>query len=490
MLALSLIAVIPGIESLADLWEPLTHLPWTSWSAFWQGNTLFGRNAVLIFLPLIPVLMLLPRRNLRIGIVLTGLMFVGYVFGLAYLALWLLFCVAFHRLSEQFAIELKRTDVIPWGPPLAAISIISVYFLLVHFLDDINLSAAANTWLITHAAWLYPLGARGVSWEPSWFGTNTQFFDVLLHRSHDIGTAYLAMRMVHYFSEIKRGTIPPGKRSLLNFLAYLCYAPTLIQGPIERFKEFNDEIDTCHERRSWRDLLAGVGRMLIGVAKFVFLLAYLQPWAYRMGLDTQAFREHPEQTESYLLLFFAIHVLVFALYLMFSGYCDIAIGMSRLLGYRVVENFKRFWMARSLTDMWRRWHISLSFILRDYIFFPLTRRRWNGFLTLGITFLVCGIWHELSLNYAVWGLLMGLLVAINQKWARWMRNLDRHPQRRLAAVRRAWLKLQPLPMICAWLLTQNAFVMTGWVCFWGPWGFRVLWEILWRPITWLLAGEA
>ena len=166
-----------------------------------------------------------------------------------------------------------------------------------------------------------------------------------------------------------------------------------------------------------------------------------------------------------------------------------AIGMSRLIGYRVVENFKRPWMAHSLTDMWRRWHISLSFILRDYIFFPLTRRRWNGVLVLLITFLVCGIWHNFSAHYAAWGLLMGLLVAINQKWTRWMRTLDRHSQRRFAATRRACLMLRPLPKICGWLLTINVFLMTGWVCFGGVAGAgRVIRELLRRPVEWLLGG--
>lgn len=483
MFTLILTAVIPGVQSLEQLWQPLTELPWTSWSALWFGDLLEGRNAVLIFFPLMLILLLLARQQLRLGIILTGLLFVGYVFGAAYLVFWLLMCVVFYGLSERFAIEVRRTDVIPWGPPLAAIALISGQFLLIHVLDDVPLPAELNQWLFGHAPWLFPLGARGVAWEPQWFDSSQSLFALMLDRSHDIGAAYFTMRMVHYFSEIKRGTIPPEQRSLLYFLAYLCYAPTLIQGPIERYKEFNEQIDTCHQRRSWRDILAGLGRLGIALAKGVFCVAYFHPFMSRLGLTGSDFWAHPENTESYLVMFFAIHLLVFALYLIFSAYCDVAIGMSRLLGYRVAENFRYFWMARSLTDMWRRWHITLSFILRDYIFFPLTKRRWNSLLTLGVTFGVCGVWHSLSLNYLLWGVLMGLLVAVNQKWARWMRTLDRHPQRRFAATRRAWLKLQPLPMFCAWLLTINTFMMTGWICFWGLAGFRVLWEFIRRPLA-------
>ncbi len=482
-------AVIPGLDSVDGLWQPLTRLPWSSWNAVWLGDTLAGRNAVLIFLPLLVVLMLLPPGHLRRGFILTGLLFVGYVFGAAYLVFWLLSCLLFYRLSEQFAREVRRTDVWPGGPPLAAIAIISVYFVLVHVLDAVNLPAAANAWLMQYAPWVYPLGARGLSWEPHWFGTESQLFALMLRDSHNIGAAYLVMRLVHYFSELKRGTIPPEQRSFARFLAYLCYVPTLIQGPIERYAEFNHQIDTCHERRTWRDRLAGLGRLGQALVKAVVLEAYLLPWANSQGLGSRQFMQHPEHTTSYVLLFFSIHVLVFALYLAFSAYCDVAIGLSRLLGYRAAENFRYFWLACSLTDMWRRWHITLSFILRDYIFFPLARRRWNSFLALAVTFLVCGLWHSLSLNYALWGLTMGLLVAVNQRWSRWQRQLERQPDRRLARLRRAWLRLQPLPRICAWLLTINVFMLSGWVCFWGFRGFRVLGELVWRPLAWLCAGQ-
>jgi len=482
------VSVIPGIDSLEQLYEPLAHLPWTSWRALWLGNTLQGRNAVLIFLPLLPLLRLLPVRYLRAGIILTGLLFVAYVFGVAYLALWLAMCWAFYLLSERFAVEVKRTDVVPWGPPLAAILIIIAQFALIHLIDDIRLSAATNTWLLTHLPWLFPLGARGLSWEPGWFGTGRQLFAVMLDNTHDVGAAYLTMRMVHYFSEIKRGTIRPEQRSLSRFFAYVCYAPTLIQGPIERYSEFNAELESCRQRRGARDLLAGLGRILIGLIKIVFALAYLIPWMDGLGYFDPQFYQHPYQTPSYLRLFFTIHLVVILLYLLFSAYCDVAIGMSRLLGIRIAENFHRFWLARSLTDMWRRWHITLSFILRDYIFFPLTRRRWNSLLALGLTFGICGAWHSLEPGYLMWGVVMGLMVAVNQRWTRWMRDLDRHPQRRLSRVRRAWLKFQPLPKLCAWLLTINVFFMSGWICFWGLTGFRVLWELLRRPVGWLAGG--
>ena len=246
---------------------------------------------------------------------------------------------------------------------------------------------------------------------------------MILHRSHEIGTAYLVMRMITYFSEIKRGTIPAERRTLLNFMAYVCYAPTLIQGPIERFNEFNAEIDTCHQRRFGVGLLVGLWRVALAALKVIFMLGCYGPWLGRLGMFSKDFYLRPGEVSSYATLFFAIHLQVFGFYVLFSAYCDLVIGMSRLLGYRVIENFRWPWIARSLSDMWRRWHVSMSFILRDYIYFPLTRKRWNGVVTALVTFLVCGIWHGVTGNYIVWGGGDGAAGGINQKWSRWMRDL-------------------------------------------------------------------
>lgn len=470
---------------LASLLEPLQKAPWTDWHGLWLSTMTQGRNAVLYFLPLLVILLVLPRRALRAGILLASLAFVGYVFGPLYLVLWLLTCVVFYALGERFA----AVGGGRW-PVALAIGLIAGYFVLVHGLRAILLPAAWEAWVLREAAWLLPLGARGCAWEPGWLA-GWPLLKTLLANTHDIGVAYLTMRMVTYFAELRRGTIRPEQRSLSRFLCWVCYAPTMIQGPLERYREFHAQLDTCHERRSWAAAGVGLWRIVLGLIKCLAFVVVLDPamdeWGIPLWRRTVLY-ESPELIESYALLFFAVHIQVLAVYLTFSGYCDIAIGMSRLLGIEVIENFKRPWMARSLSDMWRRWHISLSFILRDYIFFPLTRRRWNVTLNLLLTFFVCGIWHNFSAQYAAWGLVMGLLVAVNQRWARWMRDLDRHPQRRLSAVRRAWLRLQPLPKICAWLLTINVFVMTGWVCLGGNGALRVAWELIRRPLGWLLTG--
>jgi hypothetical protein len=480
----------------AYLLEPLTHTDWTDWRGFWLAKILDDRFVVVYFLPLTLILLLVSRQKLRLGIVLTGLAFMAYVFGVLYAGLWLLTCVLFHRFGERFAVECKRTDVLKIGPPLAAITIIGGWYALTMALKSLRLPAGWDGWLLEQARWVFPLGARGLAWEPYFprlhvvpvDGDPAPLFLALFFSVHNIGTAYLTVRMLHYFSEIKRDTLPRENRTLLNFLAYTCYAPTLIQGPIERFAKFQDEMDGCHARRTWRNVPPALGRIGWGLLKSLIFTGYFQPllWdTYGIG-HVNTYYDHPEQIESFRLLYFGVFFQIFGLYLEFSGYCDVAAGIARLLGYRQIENFRWPWLATSMRDLWRRWHISLSEILRDYVYIPLGGNRRRTVFNLCVTFFLCGIWHKLVPQVAIWGLLIGLMVAINQHWAQWMKRLAVQPTGVLPALRRAFLRLHPLPGVCAWLLTQHAFVFSLLIFFGGAGAINVAREIvrrIWLSLT-------
>jgi alginate O-acetyltransferase complex protein AlgI len=212
-------------------------------------------------------------------------------------------------------------------------------------------------------------------------------------------------------------------------------------------------------------------------------LAVLKPYIAReMGLSVDGlYFKRPGEIESTALLFFGGHLYTFWLYLEFSGYCDLAAAISWLIGYRPIENFRWCWFSTSLVDLWRRWHISLSFILRDYIFNPLVRKRWPPTLCLCVTFGVCGLWHVLTPPLLLWGVAMGLAVSVNQRWSRWMRELDRGPRRRLSRVRAAWMRLRPAPTILSWLVTMNGFCLLNLLFFGGTGGARrVVLELLRR----------
>jgi D-alanyl-lipoteichoic acid acyltransferase DltB (MBOAT superfamily) len=480
----------------AYLLEPLTHTPWTAWRDFWMGKVLDDRFLVVYFAPLLPILLLLSKRRLRVGIILTGLTFLAYIFGVFYAGLWLLTCLLLYLLGERFVVECRRTDVLPIGPPLAAITIIGGWYLATMGLHNLTLPAPLNAWLFEHLRWLFPLGTRDLTWEPFFprlYNTAAEngpaaIFHAVFYNVHNIGTAYLAVRMLQYFSELKRGSIPAANRSLLKFLAYVCYAPALIQGPIERYAEFQAEMDTCHLRRSWQNVPPALARIGWGLAKSLIVTWYFHPlfWdAFGFG-HVGTYYAHPEQIEDFRLLYFGVFLQIYGLYLEFSGYCDISAGFARLLGYRQIENFNWPWLAVSMRDFWRRWHISLSAILRDYLYIPLGGNRRHATLNLVITFFLCGVWHKLVLQVGVWGILMGLMVAINQHWAQWMKRLDAQPTGTLPALRRAIRRLGPLPTIASWLLTQHLFVFSLLIFFGGLGGLNVAREIVRRIWQWLL----
>jgi len=483
-----------ALARLAEsLWRPVAETPWTDWRDFWAGRILDDRYVVCYFLPLLPLLLLLPRRHLRAGIVLSGLAFLAYVFGVFYAALWLGMCVGFYHLSERFAVEARRSDVIRWGPALAATLIVSGWYVGMMYVGALPLPAALSAWLYEHAQWAYPLGARPWRWEPFIAGRHPALergqpppllFSIFWN-PHNIGVAYLAVRMLHYFSELKRDTIPRARRGLLNFLAYLCYAPNLMQGPIERYDRFQEEIDACHAHRAWRNAPPALARIGWGLFKGLIATWYFMPLVER-ELFSQHYYKHPEQVESYAFLYFGVYIHIFWLYLEFSGYCDVSAGMARLLGYRQVENFNRPWLATSLRDLWRRWHISLSFLLRDYVYIPLGGSRRRHLLNLVVTFGLIGVWHALQFQLLVWGVLMGLMVAVNHYWSRWMKRLDETPAGRLAALRRAARRLHPLPTLCAWALTMHCFCHSLLVFFGGSGIWRVTWELIRRPAAALL----
>jgi D-alanyl-lipoteichoic acid acyltransferase DltB (MBOAT superfamily) len=466
-------------------------LPWqdawlTNWRDFWLSRVLDERFVVVWFLPLLPILALLRRDRLRLGVVLTGLVFLGYLCGVAWAVAWLITGLLFFRLSESFARESKRTDVLPIGPPLAAIAIVGGWYFAVMLLDKAALPPDVNAWLFAHARWLYPLGARQLAWEPTFYAVAADpgppaLLHALFYNPHYVGTAYLAVRMLHYFSELRRDTIPPARRTPLNFLAYVCYAPALLQGPVERYDRFQEEMDTCHERRRWANLVPAGGRIGMGLAKAVGAHLWLHPFLVTVyGEGGTRLWAHPEQIASFWLVYTGVFFVIFTLYLEFSGYCDIVVGIGWLLGYRQAENFAMPWRATSLRDFWRRWHITLSAILRDYIYIPLGGNRKRQLLNMCLTFGLCGLWHRLMFQVFLWGVLMGVMVSINGWWVRWMERLDRRPAGLLPAVRRNWLRMRPLPQITAWFVTQNAFLFSLLLFFGGNAIYVVTYDLIRR----------
>jgi D-alanyl-lipoteichoic acid acyltransferase DltB (MBOAT superfamily) len=479
---------------ITALWEflrgPWLTTEWTAWRSFWLEKVLDDRLWVVYALPLLPILYALPQRRLRTGIILTGFVFIAVLFGVFYLAFWIALCIGLYWFSEKLAVEFERKDVWPIGPPLAAWIIIGGGFYASFFFSSIRSSHELTRWLFETAPWLFPFGWAAMFQEPAGQAELAEAISRgpglagVFWLPHNIGTAYLAVRMLQYLTDIKRGQIPRAERSLGRFLAFVSFAPTVMQGPIERYQRFQSQIDQCVGRRSARNWAVGSWRIALGALKALIATLYFVPVVSAYMKDPSApYYTHPEQIESYAFLYFGVYINIFWLYLEFSAYCDIAIGISRILGYKPVENFNWPWIATSLRDFWGRWHISLSSILRDYIYIPLGGSRRRRTLNLCITFAAVGIWHGPLAWLAVWGALMGMMVAINQTWVAWRKRMDAVGGATYQAVRAALVRMRPIPSILAWALTMHCFCHSLLIFFGGPAIVRIYTELIRRWLS-------
>lgn len=451
------------------------------------------RFKVAFFIPWVLVLMLLRGNALRLGIIATSLSFMAHMFGVIYPVFWLLLLFGVYKFTQQWQHESQRTDVWRGGPIVAAILLVlgiagvSGGLQALFIPPELNANWHASYW------WLWPFGFRGVWWEPQPGMEAWQLFSRVWADPHLIGTAYLIARLLHYFSELRKNTIPPSERTFMRFMAYFSYAPALMQGPIERYDRFNSEITTCHQRRRPAMIAYGLYRITIGLSKSLLATWYFFPlrsWILGGdGVGDNAFFLTPHLVESYWLLYLGALGLIFWLYLEFSGYCDIAIGMGYMIGYRHCENFKMPWISTSYRDFWRRWHISLSFLLRDYLYIQLGGNRKHVWWNLCVTFGLCGIWHAPILILWIWGMIMGTMVYINHIWAKHVATVDEEKTGWLYKARLMATKIQPLPTIFCWFLTINSFFLSLLIFFGGDDGFKVLWELIRRPFNATLSIE-
>jgi alginate O-acetyltransferase complex protein AlgI len=223
-----------------------------------------------------------------------------------------------------------------------------------------------------------------------------------------LGMSYYTFRCVHYLLERLKRRLPP--HTLAEFLAYIFFLPTFSAGPIHRFGQFHRDL---RRRPQLTSLVSeGLERILYGYAKIVIVANFLVERHLRTLAATVA--DSSPRIGAYLDMLAG----GFNGYMQFAGYSDIAIGAALLCGFRVMENFNNPFAARNIIDFWRRWHISLTSWVRDYLYtsvFSVTRR---PYLAALVTMLAIGLWHEISWRYVIWGLSHGAAVALCQAYQR------------------------------------------------------------------------
>ena len=228
----------------------------------------------------------------------------------------------------------------------------------------------------------------------------------LLKLALPIGISFYTFQCVSYVVDVYRGTAAAQKNPI-TFGAYVALFPQLIAGPIVRYVDVARELE--NRETTMDDAMDGIRRFLIGLGKKILL-------ANQLGLLTETFRTATEKS----VLFHWLYAIAFMLhiYFDFSGYSDMAIGLGRIFGFHFIENFNYPYLSKSVTEFWRRWHMSLGSWFRDYVYIPLggnrvSKGRWV--FNILVVWMLTGLWHGASWNFVLWGLLFAVVLLI-EKW--------------------------------------------------------------------------
>lgn len=234
------------------------------------------------------------------------------------------------------------------------------------------------------------------------FGTNI----ALKHIALPIGISFFTFQGMSYVLDVYMNKAEVQKNPL-NIALYISLFPQLVAGPIVRYSDVNNQI-ACR-KETVEDFAEGVKRFILGFGKKVIISDTLGMVADRV------FDSNNYINISVLLAWLGGISYMLQIYYDFSGYSDMAIGLGKMLGFKFNENFNYPYIASSVRDFWRRWHISLSTYFRDYVYIPLGgNRKGNVYVNLSIVFLLTGIWHGASWNFIIWGVWHGIFQLIER----------------------------------------------------------------------------
>ena len=273
-----------------------------------------------------------------------------------------------------------------------------------------------------------------------------------------IGISFYTFQALSYVVDVYRGDCNVQK-DIYKLALYICLFPQLIAGPIVKYHDVAEQIDSREVNFEKVDL--GVKRFIIGLSKKMLI-------ANTMGaIADKIFIQNPD-TFSPLVAWIGSIAYTFQLYFDFSGYSDMAIGLGLIFGFKFLENFNYPYISKSITEFWRRWHISLSTWFKEYVYIPLGGNRKGKLKTLrnlGIVFLLTGIWHGAAWNFVVWGSWHGFFIIIEkiinikdfeqkhtQKWVRFLQHIYC-----IFAFLIGWVMFRAETMSYAWLYIKNMF---------------------------------
>jgi alginate O-acetyltransferase complex protein AlgI len=245
----------------------------------------------------------------------------------------------------------------------------------------------------------------------SGFTLSTPALDVIV----PFGISFYTFEAISYTIDVYRGRMK-AEKSLANFMLFIMFFPHLVAGPIVRAWDFLPQAGRV-KRWSWLRCNLGMQLFILGLFKKLAI-------SDRMAIYSDPVFENPGNYNS-MTLWLGLIAFAIRIWADFSGYSDMALGTAHLLGYKLTRNFNLPYLSTNISEFWRRWHISLSTWLRDYLFIPLGGSRGSAFATcrnLMITMTIGGLWHGANWSYVLWGVLHGSFLVIHRQFRGWCEN--------------------------------------------------------------------
>ena len=330
---------------------------------------------LFIFFPIFLLCYFIPKKRKIRNIVLLIFSLIFYSYGEPIYIFLMIFSILINYLFTILMVNKKNNKIIFIGLIIFNLALIFLFKYTNFFLENIN----------------------------NIFNLNIKFLQLSL----PIGISFYTFQILTYVIDVYKKKVPVQK-SIINLGCYISAFPQLIAGPIVRYSTVNEELDKRKE--NIKDFAFGTKRFIIGLAKKAIIaneMAYVADTLFGSSLVEIGFLGSLIGGLCYML----------QIYFDFSGYSDMAIGLGRMLGFHYLENFEYPYIAKSITDFWHRWHISLSSFFKDYVYIPLGGNRCSvlkNIINLLIVWLLTGLWHGASWNFIIWGIYYGILLILEK----------------------------------------------------------------------------
>jgi alginate O-acetyltransferase complex protein AlgI len=316
------------------------------------------------------------------------------------------------------------------------------------------------------------------------WGLGASNLDIIL----PVGISFYTFQVIGYVVDVFQGKIEP-ERNILDFALFVAFFPKLVAGPIVRAGDFVPQLKKP-VRITGANVWAGSQLFIVGLFKKLMIADAVAPFV-------SAVYAYPEYYSS-PTVWLAVGAYALQIYCDFSGYSDMAIGCARILGFHFDRNFHMPYLSRNVQQFWRRWHISLSNWLRDYLYIPLGGNRKGSLRTYAnamITMTLGGLWHGASWNFVIWGAAHGLALVAHRWWSSRLRH-RKGPTSRATRVMCQTLGTAAtlLFVAVAWVLfrapdTQTALTVFGKLLFIGPGGARWYYHAALAAFGWTALGH-